>query len=446
MQGSPVQFQFEDISPVEKRLKVEVAKEHVASKLDSAYRKLSREVNLRGFRKGKAPRELLERMFGARVSAEVLQELLRDSLTYVAQSATLRMIGQPAIEDVPEVRRGQPLRYSARIELFPQIGIQDYDGIEVTRRAPAVTDEQIDEVLERKRAEHTEMIPVEGRETTGATDTVVVSVTGTVGRTEYDHDDLTFDLAQPAHLDRSRIPGLAPALVGLPLSGEEREVRFTMPETGLARELAGKEFTLRVSVRQAYQKRVPELDDEFAKDTGEAETLAELREKIRQDLLKHDEEQVREEVRMAILDEAVRRNPIPLPPSLVKRVAEQNFEVAKRRARIEAMAQGLEPSATEEAVNEPALRLEAEADATRSLSKEFLLYLLADKEQIEVTQADVEKRIAEIARQGDKSVQRVRAEIQREDPSFDNLRSNIRLEKALDLLESRAKIVEAAKP
>jgi trigger factor len=438
MQGSPVQFEFVDVSPVEKRLNVEVSREHVNGKLEQAYRELSRQVNLRGFRKGKAPRELLERMFGKKVAQDVLQELLQDSMAYVGQQVPLRMTTNPILESVSEIKRGQPLRYAARIEIFPVLDIQDWEGIEVERRAAQAKDEDVEAALERRRREHKEMIPIEGRDTAQDTDQLQIRFTGELGTRQFTDEALEVELWDP----RGQIPGLNPALLGIPLSAKDHPVKFSVPADFPNAELAGKEVTFTITVQSAHERRLPDLDDDFAKDTGEAETLDELRAKIREQLLKDDEELAKDEVREALLDELVRRNPIPIPPSFMNRLIEQNLEQYQRRAVLKAMQEGKDPRSLTEAE----LREEIRLDATRQLAREFVLMGLADKEKIEATPADVEKRFAEIARETDKSVSRVRAEYQKEDPDLSNFKGSLRIEKALDLLESRAKIKEAGSP
>lgn len=441
MQGSPVQYEFEDLSPVEKRLKVEVTKEYVTSQLDQAYKKLSREVTLRGFRPGKAPRPILEKMFGKRVEQDVVQDLLRDSLTFVAQQSQMRMVGNPVIEDVSEVKKDASMRYSARIELFPELQLEGWEGVEVSRRAAQAKDEDVNTLLERKRQEHVDMVPIDAavRQAAAETDSLVIAITGEIGDNKWEDRELQVDLTNKR---QSPIPGLAEALVGLPLNASGHEVKWNLPTENIREDLAGKEIALKVTVRQAYEKKLPNLDDDFAKDTGEADTIDELRNKYREQLLKDDAEEAKDEARMALLDKVVERNPVPLPPSLVKRFTDQFYDRQRQMAFIAAYQSGKDPR-QEGVVDEAKLREEAAAEATKALSREFLLMNIAEKEKLDVTQADVEKRLAELARQQDKSVGRVRAEMQKDDPQLEGLRQNLRLEKALDLLESRAKIVEA---
>src|SRR4051812_12406946 len=113
MQGSPVQFEFEDVSPVEKRVKVEIAREQVNAKLDDGFRQLGRQVNLRGFRKGKAPRSLLESMFGKKVAEDASRELVNESMTFVISQQQLRVVSEPMLDALPLIKRNEPLRYTA---------------------------------------------------------------------------------------------------------------------------------------------------------------------------------------------------------------------------------------------------------------------------------------------------------------------------------------------
>lgn len=437
MQGSSVQFDFEDVSPVEKRLNVQVARDLVSTKLDEAYRKLNREVNLRGFRPGKAPRPILERMYGKQVERTVAEELINDSMMQVAQGQALRMVTQPTLEAFPEIRKGEAMKFSARVELYPQVEPKEYEGLEVTRTTEAVTDADIDAALEERRQQQQEMIPIEGRETVAEGDFLVLSVSGKVGKGDYKNAEFPVDLSEP---QRSIMPFLAPALIGIPLNATDHPVKFTFPTEHTDPEVAGQEFEPRITIKSAHLRRLPTLDDEFAKDTGEAETLAELREKVRASLQEQENAEAKEELRGKLMEELVKRNPVHLPPSLLGRVAESLLEPHRRRAVLDAVRAGRDPQAVD--INE--LRKLAAEEAMRTLSVEFVLLAVAEKESVEVNEAEVEKRLSELARQTEKSVSRLKAELQKEDQGLMNLRTQLRLEKALDLIESKAVIKDEA--
>jgi trigger factor len=449
MQGSPVSFEFEEVSPVEKRLKVEVAKEQVNAKLEEAFRQMNRSVNLRGFRKGHAPRSLLESMFGKKVGADTARDLVNESMMFVMNQQPLRIASEPMLEAMPEAKKNEPLRYTARIELLPQLDIKDYEGIEVTQRPPRVGDAQIDSALERKRQAHTEMVPIEGRQTAEATDTLTILLTGSLVHLTYDAKEMQVDLSNPA---QSPLPGLAAALIGTALDAKDQPVTLTMPTEGLAKELSGKTGHFTVTVKAAHTKRLPDLDDDFAKDTGEADTLEALKAKIREGLETEDAEEAKHEVRIALVEELIKRNSVPLPPQLVGKLARNLLENPRGRMQLQVRImqdrRKENPEATaEELYAQPSadqLAGAAHAEAVRNLSIEFVMMALADKEKVEVTEADVEKHLAELAKERDKSVARLKAELGREDEGLQQLRGQLRLEKALDLLESKANIKKEA--
>ena len=441
MQGSPVRFEFEDVSPVEKRLKVEIDKAQVNKKLDDSYRQLSRQVSLKGFRPGKAPRPLLESMYGKKVGSDAARELVNETIGDIIGQQTLRIISEPAIETLPDAQKDVPLRYSARIELMPQIELQDYEGIAISKREGKATDEQVNAELERRRQSHQELKPIEGRETAEAGDVLSIQLTGTLSHLTYKDKDMQVDLGKP---EQSPIPGLAAALVGISLSATAHPIELTMPTEGLPKELGGKTGHFKVAVKAAHVKHVPALDDEFAKDTGEADSLEQLKDKIRASILEEDTEEARHEMRLALVDELLKRNPVPLPQGLIARLA-RNF-LENERGRMQLQMRLLQdqrkenPDAKFTMPTPDQLVQAAQGEAVRNLSIEFVMMALADKEKVEVTEEDVEKHLAELAKERDKNVARVKAEIQREDAGLQQLRAQLRLEKALDVLESKAVI------
>ena len=441
MQGSPVRFEFEDVSPVEKRLKVEIDKAQVNKKLDDSYRQLGRQVNIKGFRPGKAPRSLLESMFGKKVASDAARELVNETIGDIIGKQTLRIISEPMLEELADAQKDQDLRYSARIELMPQIEVKDYEGIAVQKREGKVTDEQVNAALESRRQSQQELKPVEGRDKAEAGDVLTIALTGTLSHLTYKDKEMHVDLGKP---EQSPIPGLAAALIGVSLSATAHSVDLTMPTEGLPKEVAGKTGHFKVAVKAAHVKHVPALDDDFAKDTGEADTLDGLKEKIRTGLLEEDSEEARHEMRLSLVDELLKRNPVPLPQGLVARLA-RNF-LENERGRMQLQMKLLQdqrkedPEAKFTMPTPEQLVQAAQAEAVRNLSIEFVMMALADKEKVEITDADVDTHLGELAKERDKNVARVKAELQREDPGLQQLRAQLRLEKALDVLESKATI------
>lgn len=443
-QASPVQFEFEEVSPVEKRLKVEIAKEQVNAKLEEGFKQLNRQVNLKGFRKGHAPKSLLESMFGKRVGADAARDLVNESITFIITQQALRIATEPMLEAMPEAKRNEPLRYTARVELLPQIEVKDYEGIEITQRAPKIADKQVEDALQGRREAHTEMVPIEGRTMVGPADQVTILLTGTLGHLTYKDKEMNIDLSKP---EQAPLPGLPALLLGMPLDAKDHAIELTLPTEGIIKDLAGKTGHFKVTVKSAHEKRLPNLDDDFAKDTGEADTIADLRKKIRDDLLAEDAEEAKHEMRIGLVEALIQRNTVPLPPNLVAKLARNLLENPRGRMQIQfrvmADKRKENPDAPFSAPTAEELAQGAHAEAVRNLSIEFVMMALADKEKVEVTEADVEKHLAELAKERDKSVARVKAELQREDQGLVQLRGQLRLEKALDVLESKAKVTKA---
>lgn len=440
-QASPVQFQLEEVSPVEKLLKVEIAKEHVNAKLDEGFRQLNRQVNLKGFRKGHAPRSLLENMFGKRVGTDTAREMVNESVSYIIANNALRVASEPLLEAMPEAQKNTPLRFSARLEFLPQIEVKDYEGIEVSQREGKVNETAVDEALKRRQEAQIELRPIEGRTVLGETDTVALLLTGTLAHLTYKDREMSLDLSKP---EASPLPGLAQKIVGLSIDTKDHKLDLTLPTEGIVKELAGKTGHFSVTIKSAHVKHLPALDDEFAKDLGETgvETLADLKKKIHDDLLAEDTEEAKHEMRIKLVEELIKRNPVTLPPNLVGKLARNLLENQRGRMQIQirlmAERRKENPDAPFEAPTAEQLAQAAHAEAVRNLSIEFVMMALADKEKVEVAESDVDAHLAELAKERDQNVARVKAELQREDQGLVQLRGQLRLEKALDVLESKA--------
>jgi trigger factor len=432
-----MQVNVTELSPVEKKVAVEIPWPYVAQKLDEAYKDLSRGVALKGFRKGKVPRPMLEKMFGRQVEQEVIKQLVQESFITAAQQHQIQPVAEPIVDDA-HLHKGQPFHYSARVEVRSEVEPKEYEKIDLGQRPAKVTDEDVTNALERKRQELTEFKVIEGRETLGGSDVVVLDVTGTIGEKKFDKEGMMIDLGEPS---REPIPGLGAALVGVPVKADKHALELTLPtkeqNENIAAELAGAKALLKISIKEAREKQMPALDDEFAKDTGEADTLAELREKTRTKLLADDEKRAREELKKDLIKELLKRNPFVVAPALVER----QLDVALQRTRLQMAMQGIDYRSME--IDEQRLRDDMREAANDEVRAAFLIDAIAEKEAVEVSEADLEKRLAEMATARDKSVPRLKAELQKEG-RLDALKHQVREEKTLDLLLSRANITEKA--
>jgi trigger factor len=430
-----MQVTIEDVSPVEKKVAVEIPWPYVAQKLDEAYKDLSRGVALKGFRKGKVPRPILERMFGRQVEQEVVKQLVQESFVAAATKHDIQPVAEPVVDDA-HLHKGKSFHYSARVEVRSEVEPKEYDGIEIGQRPAAVTDDAVERALKHKQEELTEYKVIEGRENAvlGATDVAVLSVKGKIGDKEIEKDGVMVDLGET---DREPLPGLAKALHGVPLSASDHALDYAISSDDPRKELAGQKVVLRISVKEAREKQMPALDDEFAKDTGEADTLADLKVKMREKLLKEDEEQAKHELKSDLVKELLKRNAFVVAPALVERQLDSMIQ----RAKLGMAMRGVDVRNMN--IDEQRLRDDMREQANDEVRAAFLVDAIADKEKVEVSDAELEKKLAEMAAQRDKSVPRLKAELQKEG-RLDSLKHQIREEKTLDLLLARAKISEKA--
>ncbi|MFH0902715.1 MAG: trigger factor [Pseudomonadota bacterium] len=427
-----MEVQIEDISPVEKKIAVEIPWEQVSEKLDAAYRELGKGIQLRGFRKGKVPRSMLERLFGKQVKLDVAKELVQESFIAAARNNKIDLVAEPIVEDAT-IRAGEAFRFQARLEVQAPVELKEYESLPAKRRKPTVTDAQVAEALEQKRRDLTEYRAIEGRTTTALSDIVVVSLKGKIGDYPVDRKGVAVDLGQT---DNRAVPGLTEALTGIDTSSRELSLSFTIPADAVQKEIAGQQAELQVVIEDVREKRVPSLDDEFAKDTGEAETLAEFREKVRVKLEQLERGRIDREVREEILAELVRRNPVAVAPSVLERSLDT--QVTKTKFSLSMMGIAVEDSGIDLKDLRERLRGAAEIEVRGQL----LLEALADKHAIEVNEADLQPHLAELAAAKEKSVQKMRAEMEASG-ALEPLRRTIRHNKALDLVVSRATITDA---
>ena len=361
-------------------MSVEIPWETVSEKLGNAYRELGKGVALKGFRKGKVPRPVLEQVYGQRVNYEVASELVNESFYKANQEHNLAAVAPPRVEEAAPIKKGQPFSFKAIIEVRGEVVPKDYKGLSIERRKLAIPETAVDEALATLRREHTELKPIEGRELTQKGDIVGMSVTGTIGEHQINQPEFAVDLEDR---EREPVPGMAAALLGIPLDTKDKVLEFDIPADHKDDNLKGRHAHLIVSVLEVRAKDVPELDDEFAKDTGKAETMDGLRAALRKDLEDRESAVIDREARENVLRELIKKNQIPVASSLVERAVEMQY------GRLRQML-GMKPDR-----NNPLAGLTddlrekmrpAGADEVRG---QLVLEAIADKENLAVTDDEI---------------------------------------------------------
>ena len=426
-----MQITIEDISPVEKRVDFEVPWPDVAAKLDKAYDKLRREVRLKGFRPGKVPRQVVEKLYKNRVEDDVARDVVSAAITQAVQEKQIAPIAPPTIDKL-ELKPGEALKFSARVEIRSQVTPKDYAGVRVSRRPAKVTEEQIDKALEVYQQRFTEFKPVEDRKETAADDVLTVDVHGKIGDNKIKTRTISVDLSDE---NAAGVPGLVERLRGIPVDAQGLEIKYQVPADSPVKSLAGQEVSLRISIKEVRSRKVPALDDELAKDSGEADTLADLRTKVRGKLVEAEDQRIKHEMSAALIKEIVKVNPFDVAPSLIERYAEGMV----MRTKSQLMMMGIDVEAG--GFNETEMLKEVRADAESEAKANILVHTIGEREGILASEGDVQKRIAEIAAARGESSKKLRAELEH-DGRIGGVKSQIVYEKTVDMLLGQAKIVD----
>jgi trigger factor len=426
-----MQVQVESLSPVEKKVAVEIPWERVREKLDAAYKELGKDVKLKGFRPGKVPRPVLERMFARQVHNEVARDLVNESFVFAAREHKLEPVAEPVVEDAV-IKNGEAFKYSARVEIRGDVELKQVDGLAGSRKKVVVEDKEVDAALEHQRRQHTDFKPIEGRTEAANTDVLVIALKGKLGDQKLDRPELLVDLTDHS---QEPLPGLAEALLGIPFDAKDKPLTLTFAEDHQVKEIAGKSAELTITVKDARMKAVPALDDEFAKDTGLAETLDGLKTKLREEITKEKQASAEREMRAGVLKAFVAANEIPVAPALVERGVDAQIERASMSLRM----QGIDIAKS--GIDLSGLRDKMREQAIEEVRGQLLLEALADREKLEVSDADIDAKVVELSEQRGKPPGKLKAEMNR-DGSLDSLRWRLRQEKALDHVVARATITE----
>jgi len=427
-----MQVSIEDVSPVEKKMSVEIPWETVSQKLGNAYRELGKGVALKGFRKGKVPRPVLEQVYGARVNAEVAYELVRESFFRANQAHNLAAVAEPRVEEAAPIKKGQPFTFKAIIEVRGEVTPQEYTGLEIERRKLTIPETTVEEALAQLRREHTELKPIEGRDVTAAGDIVGLSVTGMIGEHAINQPQFAVDLDDT---EREPLPGMREALIGIPLDTKDKAIELTIPDDHKDETIKGRKANLTVTILEVRAKDVPALDDEFAKDTGKADTLDGLRAALRKELEDKELATIDREAREGVLRELIKKNQIPVASTLIERAVEMQFQRLRQML-------GMKPER-----NNPLAGLTddlrekmrpAGADEVRG---QLLLEAIADKESIVVTDDEINKHVESTAKGRNMAAAKLKAEWQR-DGRLDNVTYSLRQDKVLGFLVGKATVTE----
>jgi len=418
-----------------REIELEIPAENVQKATERVARDLARVARIPGFRPGKAPVTLIRRKFADDIQGEVLQSLVPEYLEKALDEKNMVPVTRPEVDKV-EFKEGAPLKFRAVFEVLPEIELGGYQGITVQVDPIEVGDKQVDEAIGEMHERASTFVPAGDRAAKDG-DYVLMKLQGTpVGGGEpVDADNVMVHVGAEETLEAftENLRGAS--------AGETKKFRAEYPKDYPDPKLATKAYDYVAEVQSVKERKLPELNDEFAKDAAGStgvSTLEELRKKVREQLDASKDQQQGAQARDKILEALVRKHDFPVPAALV----EQQMDVRLDRVIRSLAMQGVDPRAVN--VDWVQLREKQRARATDDVKAELLLDRIATQEKIDVEEEDVEKEIARLAEQSGESATVVRARLTKQG-ALDRMKSKLRSDKTIEWLYHTAKIETTAK-
>lgn len=384
--------QVEKLEKNTAKLTIEVPAESFDNAMQEAYKKEKKNFSMPGFRKGKVPKQMIEKMYGPEVFyEEAANILLSENYPKSAQESGLKILSRPEI-DITQIKKGEPFIYTAVVAVYPEFEIGNYKGIEVPVQNREVTDEDVQKELDRELEKNSRMVTVEDRPAQMG-DVCNIDYAGTI-------DGVAFDggTAEGHDLElgsNTFIPGFEEQLVGVS-AGEEKDVKVTFPENYHAEDLKGKEAVFHCKVNKIQKKEVPALDDEFAQDVSEFDTLDEYKEDLKKQVADRKKAMADNANINAAIDYLVKNTEIELSDLIISDQADNMFNnYANNFA-----AQGMSMDQYLKMLGQTADQLKEmfKPEAEQQLRAQFILEKVAELENLEATDEQVDEKLGEMAK------------------------------------------------
>ena len=410
-----------------RELDLEIPAEEVQKAMERVAREFARVARVPGFRPGKAPVTLIRRRFAEDIKSEVLQSLLPERIEQAVTEQKMVPVTRPHVEQV-DFAEGGPLKFKATFEVLPDFTLSDYQNLEVEVDALEITDAEVEKSLTEMRERAATFVPVEGRPIADG-DYAQIELVGTpVGGGEPLRGENVL-----CHIGAEETLGAFSENLRGAQTGDHRRFEVRYPEDFPDPKLAGKVYTYAIEIVANKEKKLPELNDEFAKDVSEAATLEELRGKIRQNLEAERDLRRTHQAHERILSKLIAAHDFPVPEALI----EQQMDVRLERAIRSLAAQGVDPRAVN--VDWVTLRRRQRDRALEDVKAELILDRIASAEGIEADEQEVQRQIALLAERSGESATAVQARLTKQG-ALDRMKSKFRSDKTLEWLYKKTRI------
>lgn len=412
------------------KLTIEVSSEEFENAIAKAYKKNKNKISMPGFRKGKAPRAMIEKMYGKGIFYEdAANSIIPDAYADAAKESELEIVAQPEI-DVTQIESGKPFIFTATVALKPEVTLGEYKGIEVEKKEVEVTDEEVEAEINKVRESNARMLDIDDRATQDG-DTVLIDFDGYVDGKQFEGgkaDDYSLVLGSHSFIDN-----FEEQLVGKNI-GDDVEVNVTFPENYPAEELQGKPAVFKVKIKEIKVKELPELDDDFAQDVSNFDTIAEYKEDLKKKLTENKEEALKREREEAVIGKIIENAQMDIPEQMVDAQTRQMTQEFAQRLSSQGLSidqymqfTGLTPQKMIE---------ELKPQALKRIQSRLVLEAVVAAENIETTEEELDKEIENMASMYQMEVDKLKEVIGEEEKKQIGL--DLAVQKAVEIVTEAA--------
>ena len=429
-------LQVEKLEKNMAKLTIEVSAEDLDKAMEKAYQKQKSRISLPGFRKGKAPRKMIESMYGKGVFMEdAVNSLVPQEYTKALGECDLEIVSQPEI-NVTQMEPGKALIFTADVAVKPEVTLGDYKGVEVPKSEIAVTDEEVDAEVKKEQDKNARTVAVEDRAAANG-DITTIDFEGFVDGVAFEGGkgtDYALTLGSGTF-----IPGFEDQLVGAN-TGDHVEVKVTFPEEYQAKELAGKEAVFQCDVKKIETKEVPELDDEFAKDVSEFDTLAEYKEDVKKKLTEKKEKEARTAKENAAVDKAIENAQMDIPELMTKTECRQMMDDFSRRMQQQGLSMEQYFQFTGQSMDK--MMEDMKPQALKRIQTRLVLEKVVEAENIQPSEEEITEEIQKMADAYKMEADKIREAIG--ESGLEQMKKDMAVQKAVTVIADAAVEVEKA--
>ncbi|HVP79764.1 MAG TPA: trigger factor [Thermodesulfobacteriota bacterium] len=419
----------EEISPIKKKISIEIPEDQVGREVDSFYKELGKTAKIKGFRPGKVPRNILQRYFKDYIKAEVVRKLIEDSYPKALTETHLEPVSPPVV-DPGEFTEGKSFQYSAVIEVKPEIKLEGYTGLKIEGKKEDVKDEEVEQRLKALQNLHSNLKTLLEVRPIRSGDFVILNYEASLNGKPLEGGkaiDFTVEVGSGQF-----IPAFEEKLIGLKPE-EEREIEVTFPQDYGYQKWAGKTISFQVKIKEIKEKILPPLDDEFAKDLGDYSSLGELKAKLKEDIEKEKKLALERQLKDRVVDRLLEAHAFEVPESLV----EEQTKALVSDMKLKLAAQGVDLKNL--GVTEEKLHEDYKAMAEKQVRTFLILEKIAGQEGIAVTDQEAEDRLKEMSERMHQKFEAVKQYYEK-NGLLPELKAGILRDKALSFLLEKAEI------